>query len=305
MRIASAPVSFGVDEVQGDAWRPDPDEVLSAIAELGLEGTELGPPGFLGGPSVTRDRLERRGLALVGAYFPLHFGRPGSFPDDLAWLRRSLADLRERTPHGSEPKVILGDSFTDGRRLALAGVARAHPEVWLDRSGRARFVDDVHRAAEASRSAGFDAVVHPHVGTYLETDDEVRWVAERLDPALVGLCLDTGHVRLGGGDPVRIVDDFRDIVRHVHAKDVDPVVAAWVTTRRPGLRGAVERGVFAELGQGDADIGRVLARLRATGYDGWVVLEQDRLVEPDTTLASLTASVGRNLAFVRTEMGPP
>jgi inosose dehydratase len=304
-RIGSAPVSFGVDELQSDAWRPSRETIIGAIAGLGLAGTELGPPGFLGDPQTTRSLLDEHGLELVGAYLPLRFSRREHLDEDLGWLRAALVDLRERAPEGSSPKAIIADSFFEPDRLAFAGAIDQHPETWLPKVRRDTLVANIHRAAELCQSAGFDAVVHPHGGTYIETESEIRFVADRLEPALVGLCLDTGHIRFGGANPARIATDYAHLVRHVHAKDCDPVILRHIRDEGAGMKAAVERGVFCELGTGAAQMDEVFNALRAMDYRGWVVLEQDRKVAAGTALSDLVASLDRNAQFVRSSgLGP-
>jgi len=298
VRFAGAPVSFGVDEVQADAWRPTPEMVVGAIAGLGITGMELGPPEFLGAPGEARGLLTQYDLELVGAYFPLPFARDHDFDAALEDLPKQLADVVARSPVGSRPKVILGDAFDQPERLEIACAARLHPESWLPLARRRGLADNVHRAAEASQRAGLDAVVHPHAGTYIETEDEVRDLAERMDGSLVGLCLDTGHIRLGGASPARIARDYGHLVRHVHAKDCDPTAVARVLQLRPGLRKAMEMQVFCELDSGDADIAGVVDELAAIDYTGWIVLEQDRKVDSSTSMDELTQSVERNLRFL-------
>ena len=93
--IASAPCSFGVDEVVvDDAWMPVPDEMLDWMLGIGYVGTEMGPPGFLGAGRAARDRLDRRGLQLVGAFLPRHLSRAARAPADRDWLRCSCAPSR-------------------------------------------------------------------------------------------------------------------------------------------------------------------------------------------------------------------
>jgi inosose dehydratase len=259
---------------------------------------ELGPPEFLGTPAEARRLLVQHGLELAGAYLPLPFARDHDFAEAMVGVPQLLREVVERCPIGSRPKIVLGDAFDQPERLQIACAARLHPEAWLPPKRRARLADNVHRAAEAAQQAGLDAVLHPHVGTYIETDDEIRDVAERMDRSLVGLCLDTGHIQLGGGSPARIAMDFSHLVRHVHAKDCDPAAVARVLQVRPGLRKAMEMQVFCELETGDADIGAVVAELDAMGYEGWIVLEQDRKVDATTSMADLTDSVGRNLSVI-------
>jgi len=300
MRLASAPVSFGVDEVQADAWRPEPDDVLDIIRDLGFEGSELGPPGYLGDPGTTRKRLEQRGLELVASYLPLRFSRSESIEDDLEWLDGMLDLVKESAPASSRPFVVLADSFSEPDRLALAGRIQDHPETWLPDDRFELLVTNLHRAAERCRLAGLEPVLHPHGGTYVETDREIRAVANRLDPALIGLCLDTGHARFGGADPAALARDYRHLIRHVHIKDCDTRVLRDVAAEGGGLKEAIGRGAFCELGTGDSGIVDVVWELVDGGYDGWLVVEQDRALTLGTTIEDLRASQARNVAFLAT-----
>jgi inosose dehydratase len=298
VRLASAPVSFGVDEVQADAWRPEPDAVLGIIASLGFRGSELGPPGYLGDPVTTRERLERFGLDLVASYLPLRFSRGEHIDEDLSWLDGMLDVIKASAPDGSQPIAILADAFCEPDRLALAGSIDNHPETWLPRERFELLVDNLHRAAERCQRAGLDAVLHSHGGTYIETDREIRSVAERLDPMLIGICLDTGHARFGGADPTALVRDLRQLIRHVHIKDCDTNVLEAVVNEGGGLKEALRRGAFCELGAGDSNVAEVVRELIQIGYDRWLVVEQDRALAPGTTEKDLRDSQARNMAFL-------
>jgi inosose dehydratase len=299
IRLASAPVSFGVDEVQTDAWRPPPDQVLDIMAAIGFEATELGPPGYLGSPAQVRSRLTGRGLELAGSFLPLRFSRREHVEEDLRWLRGMTATILESAPPGSRPKAILADAFCEPDRLALTGRIQAHPEAWLPPERRRLLIDSIHRASETCRAAGLDPVVHWHAGTYIETDAEIRWVAEHIDPQLVGLCFDSGHARFGGADPVELVDDYHELIRLVHLKDCDVPVLEQVKADGGGLRQALERGAFCELGQGASGVDDVIERLVHHGYHGWLVVEQDRHLKPGETTESLGASQARNRDYLR------
>lgn len=300
MRVASAPVSFGVDEILvDDAWMPDPDEMLDWMVDIGVEGTELGPPGYLGTADEVCRRLTSRGLELVGAFLPQHFSRHEKAADDRAWLRRSLRLVRDGTPQGSRPVAVLSDQFDEPDRLACAGRIQDHPETWLPAARFATLIANLHRAAEICRSEGFEPVLHPHAGTYVETADEIARVVDRIDPSLVGLCLDTGHFRFGGADPVRAASDYRDLIRLVHLKDCRTAVMDDVRAEGKGLEEALSRGVFCALGEGDAGIDEVIETLRRTGYTGWLVIEQDQFLRASDTPASVVAAQRRNREYLR------
>src|SRR5262249_12800041 len=125
---------------------------------------------------------------------------------------------------------------------------------------------------------------------------------DAIDPDVIGLCLDTGHFRFGGADPVRAAHDYRSLIRHVHVKDVEPVVREAIRTEGIGLEEALARGVFCPLGQGDVAFGAVLDELRSTAYDGWLVIEQDQFLRASDTPASVVAGQRANREFLR-EMG--
>ena len=300
LSIASAPVSFGVDEIiMDDAWMPTPDEVLDWMLGIGYEGTELGPPGFLGTAEEVRDRLARRGLSLVGSFLPQRFSRNEHAEEDRAWLRKSLRLVREGAPEGSKPLAILCDGFDEPDRLAFSGRIQEHPEAWLSADRFEALIANLHRAAEICRDEGFDVVIHPHAGTSIETADEIDRVMNRLDSSLLGLCLDTGHFRFGGADPTACVDAYHSLIRHVHIKDCRTAIMDGVKAEGKGLEEALKRGVFTELGNGDSGIDSVLDALRRIDYRGWLVVEQDQFLMVNDTPATVVAAQRRNLEYLR------
>jgi inosose dehydratase len=300
MRVASAPVSFGVDEVlQDDAWMPAPDDMLDWMVDIGFDGTELGSPGYMGDGRQVHDRLSSRGLELVGAFLPQHFSRAEKADEDRAWLADTLRLIADGTPSGSHPFAVLSDHFDEPDRRAFSGRIADHPETWLDQSRFRTLVDNLHRAAEVCRTAGFEPVLHPHAGTYVETADEIARVADAMDPSILGLCLDTGHFRFGGADPRQAARDYRQLIRHVHIKDCRLAVMQGVKDEGLGLEDALARGVFCQLGVGDSGIDDVIAQLRADGYSGWLVIEQDQALRSTDTPASVVAGQRANRDYLR------
>jgi inosose dehydratase len=294
----SAPVCFGVNEVlPSDAWMPAPGAIVGAIADLGYRGMELGPPGFLGDASQVRALLTGVGLELIGSFLPMHFSRAERFREELSWLSESVAIIREASTL-PRPFAILSDGFGEPDRMAFAGRIRDHPEARLSSSRFRTLMANLHRAAEQCRAAGLEPVLHHHAGTYVETAEEIEMVLEGMDASLLGLCLDTGHARFGGADPAALVDDYHALIRHVHLKDVSEQVLAEGLERGSDFEALTAAGAFCELGQGDAHIADVVGRLRLHGYEGWLVVEQDRYLRPTDTLADVVTSQHRNRAFL-------
>ena len=300
MRVASAPVSFGVDEIMmDDAWMPKPDDMLDWMVDIGFEGTELGTPGFLGNATQVHERLSSRGLEFVGSFLPQHFSRAEKAVEDRAWLRDNLRLVKEGSPAGSRPYAILSDQFDEPDRRAFSGRIADHPETWLSPARFATLIDNLHRAAELCRAEGLEPVLHPHAGTYVETADEISRVMDSIDPSLIGLCLDTGHFRFGGANPASSVGDYHELIRHVHIKDCRTSVMDDVKREGKGLDEALRRGVFCPLGEGDAGIDGVIEALRAHNYSGWLVIEQDQFLRASDTPESVIAGQRGNREYLR------
>jgi len=285
LRLGNAPVSFGVFELtaSGDFAVPDPEAVLAAIAEAGYEGTELGPPGYLGGVDTLRGRLERHGLELVAGFVPVRFADPAHTEADLEDQLLPVLDLFEAAG-ASAARPVLADATEDS-------------PAPLDPPAFARLVDGVSRAAEISRARGFEPVFHHHHGSHVEHPREIEALLESSD---VNLVLDTGHLLLGGGDPARALRDWGDRIDHVHLKDVKLAVLRDAQSMLDCWR----RGAFCELGQGDVDLDGFLATLLDSGYEGWIVVEQDRLLPPGSTIEDAAAAQQRNRRWLAQHLEP-
>jgi inosose dehydratase len=299
-RIAAAPCSYGVFEITVDSsGLPDGADLADAIASAGYAGTELGPPGYFGEGIEVAELLGSRRLELVGSFLPLRFSRAEHFGDDLGDLQAALSLLDAASDGRERPVILLSDAFCEPDRMRYAGAIEAHPETWLDEGRRQLLFDNVHRAAEVCRDREFVASFHPHVGTYVETPRELDALLEAMDVSLLGLCFDTGHSAFGGGDPLALLRASREIVNHVHFKDVDFELLARMHAEGKGLEDAWAEGVFCELGTGGAHVEECLDELLSGGYDRWIVVEQDRVLAPGEPLSVALEAAVRNRAWLR------
>lgn len=299
IRVANAPCSYGAFEITVGVLPdvPDAEHVLAAIAAAGYEGTELGPPGYLGDAQVLRDRFERNGLALVGGYIPIRFSEPEHWDEDLAAMGATL-DLFAAAD-GSEAKPVLADGGST-ERIRFPGRAAADPSIGLDDAGWQRLAEGVARAAELARGRGFEPTFHHHTATFVEAPWEIERVLELTD---VGLLLDTGHLALGGGDPTRALRDWGARINHVHVKDVRNDVLAGVIADQADMPEAWRRGVFCELGTGDVDLDAFFAELARSGYSGWLVVEQDMVPGSAADADEAEAAQKRNRRWLAEHAG--
>lgn len=293
IRVANAPCSWGVIE-NTPGQRGGYALVLDEIQETGYIGTELGDWGFM--PTVPADleaELESRQLALLASWVSVRLYDAGHHEAGVEAAVRA-ARLLEMVG-GPESIIVIGDDHsTVPARHDNAG--RIKPEHGLDDAGWDVYVAGASRVASAvKQETGLRSVIHHHGSTYVETPAEIEIFLERSDPDLIGLCFDTGHYALGGGDPVEGIRRFADRIWHVHFKDFDPSVVARADDEGWGYQQLIGQGVFSELGKGAVDFPAVLAALREIGYDGWIVVEQDVL----PGMGSPRDSAARNRAYLQ------
>jgi inosose dehydratase len=193
------------------------------------------------------------------------------------------------------PFVVLSDDTArDPERTRLAG--RIGPEHGLDNAGWKTLARGANLIARRVKDeTGLRTVFHHHGATFVETAAEIDQLMQRTDPALVGLCLDTGHTAFGGGDPVAVASKWRDRIWHVHLKDCEPAIRARAAAEEWDYQQSVRAGVFCELGRGTVNFNGVLDALRQADYDGWLVVEQDVL----PSMGSPAESAQRNRDFLR------
>jgi inosose dehydratase len=251
-----------VCEVPGWGHQLAADRVLAEMRALGLAATEFGPEGFLpADPGARAALLDSYGLRAVGGFVPVVLHDPAH--DPLPDVRRAL------------------DGFGDADLLVLAaatGLTGYDERPVLDDDGWATLLGNLDRLAEHAAGRGVRATLHPHVGTLVERGAEVDRV---LAGSHIPLCLDTGHLFIGGADPLDLVRAAPERIAHTHLKDVDAGLAGRVRHGDLTYTEAVRAGLYRPLGDGDVDIAGIIEALTATGYDGWYVMEQDTVIETE------------------------
>ena len=281
-KIAGAPISWGVCEVPGWGYQLPPARVLTEMAQVGLAATEFGPDGFLpADPAVMAEFLATRHLTAVGGFTPVVLHEAGRDP---APEIERLLDGYDAA--GAEVLVLSAATGRDGYDTRPV----------LDEADWTTLLANLDRLTSLAAARSVRAVLHPHVGTMIESGDEVQRV---LEGSAISLCLDTGHLLIGGTDPAELTRQAPDRIAHTHFKDVDDQIAAQVRSGRLSYTEGVGRGMYRPLGRGDVDFAAIISHLRDRDYGGWYVLEQDTILTEDPRGEGPVADVRQSADYLR------
>lgn len=265
-KIATAPISWGVSEVPGWGFQFTPDRVLSEMRELGFAATEFGPDGFL--PEAPADKaatLAEYGMTAIGSFVPVVLHDPDVDP-----LPRIERELDDYAAAGAGVLIVCAVTGKDG-----------YDDVRdeMDEAQWATLLGNLDRISEVAASRGVVAALHPHVGSMVETAADVERVAS---DSAIPFCFDTGHLMIGGTDPVEFARKYASRIAHTHLKDVAVDGMLRVKNGEVSYFDAIAvDSLYRPLGQGDVDVRSIVQSLLESGYTGWFVLEQDKVVQAE------------------------
>jgi inosose dehydratase len=263
-------------------WRGLPEEdALRDIAAAGYEGAPA-PLGTGETPQELVARFATFGLKPAPSYFSARFW-DASAEDEILGQAGQIA--RFVCAVGCSELYVAAPGTPERRQIA----GHVRPEDAMPDAAFERFAKVLSAFGRITLDEGVSTCFHNHVGTVIETADELDRLLARADEATVFLGLDTGHLAWADADATAVCRQYADRTRTLHLKDVDEAV------RREGAAAGwdygtfTSRGIFAELGEGCVDFPSILADLKARGFDGWLIVETDVTQKP-TALESATIS---------------
>jgi inosose dehydratase len=298
--VANAPCSYGAFEITVGVNPnvPEPLELLDAVHDAGYAGIDLGPLGYLGTGAELVERLHGRGLALAGGYLELPYTDADALTAELPRLE-GLLDVFDAVGTDAQgaapPRPTLADAGSI-ERSRYPGRSASDRSIGWDDAAWERFAEGLNRVVERCRARGYEPTFHHHTATYVEA----QWEIERmLELTEVGLCLDTGHLLLGGGDPVTAIRAWGDRINHFHLKDARLGVLRAIVDDAAPVEEIWRRRAFCALGEGDVAIDEVLAALQAIDYEGWLVVEQDIIPDPADPPGQAAREQAANREYLR------
>lgn len=268
VKLAIAPIGWTNDDLPDLGGENTFEQCVSEMALAGFKGSEIGNK-YPEDPAVLKHYLDVRGLQICNAWFSSLFT---SEPFEVT--REAFIKHRDRL-NALGAKIIgaseQGNSI-QGKPLNIFG---ADKPVYTKDQWKA-VAEGYNALGRLAKDVGMTLTIHHHMGTGIQTAEEIDTLMELTDKELVFLLFDSGHLTFAGIDPMPVLKKYVHRIRHVHLKDVRLPVRAQAEKEGWSFLKAVREGVFTVPGDGDVDFLPIFEVLDKQGYEGWVVVEAEQ-----------------------------
>ncbi len=286
--VGCGQITWGQFATPGIDRRSFDEQILAEIAQAGYAGAPAGPHGDRS-PEEVLALYARHGLRPAPGYLGADFWKKDRRDQILEQARRFASFTRE--VGCTELYVAAGgfDYVTRSGRTRREVAGHVSPADALSDGEYQQFAETLMEVSEITLKEGVRSCFHNHVGSVIETRDEIERLLALVDPNLVFLGPDTGHLAWAGADVVDFFRAYAERVKTLHIKDIDPVVLERGREQQWDYGTFVKNGIFTELGEGFVDFPAIFDLLRAAGFEGWAIAETDVTQKP-SALESVTSS---------------
>lgn len=290
VRLAIAPIAWTNDDLPELGSQNTFEQCVSEMALAGFEGSEVGNK-YPRDPALLNKALGLRGLTICNAWF-------SSYLTTKPYAEVEKAFLAHRDFLFAVGARVIGAAEQGGSIQGMdLPVFEAKPR--FDGDAWKRLSEGLNRLGERAKERGMSLTYHHHMGTGVQTAEEIDRLMESTQTGLLDLLYDTGHLVFSGEDHLAVLRKWVKRVRHVHLKDVRPAIVARVKKEKLSFLSAVKAGAFTVPGDGSIDFVPVFKALEAAGYRGWWVVE----AEQDPALANPLEFAIKARKYIRDKAG--
>ncbi len=244
------------------------EQCVSEMALAGFEGCSVGHK-YPKDPAVLKRELDLRGLRVSEPWASTLFTVEEMEERTVENFRQQMAFIKEM---GGTDVVVaeLGHAVHQQPVYVLANKPIFSDEQW------GRMVEGLNRLGRMAAEEDMRLCYHHHMGTGVQTREEVDRLMTDTDPEVVHLLFDTGHLYWAGDDPLDMARAYADRIKHVHLKDIRKDVLDSCTERKLSFLESVIEGAFTVPGDGVIDFEPIFRTLADAGYEGWLIVEAEQ-----------------------------
>lgn len=263
-----APIAWTNDDMPELGKENTFEQCISEMALAGYTGTEIGNK-YPRDPDTLKKYLEARNLRVASAWF-------SSFLTTKPYEETKQAFIAHRDfLHAMGAKVIVVSEQGHSVQGQMDTPVFKEKPVFTD-SDWAKLTQGLEALGELAQEKEMEIVYHHHMGTGVQTTEEIERLMENTAPEKVSLLFDTGHLVFSGENPIEIYRKYQSRIKHIHFKDIREVVAEEVKNNQDSFLHAVKKGVFTVPGDGMIDFAPIMEAIIESGYEGWIVVEAEQ-----------------------------
>ena len=291
VKLGIAPIAWTNDDMPDLGKENTFEQCVSEMALAGFTGSEVGGK-YPTDTKVLKKTLELRGIQICNQWFSSFLiSRP--YEETEAEFEKATDFLKEM---GAKVIGVSEQSYSiqgNMEQPVWEGKYVMNEEEWK------LLADGLNKLGKIAKNKGMTLTFHHHMGTVVQTEEEIDRFMELVDPDLVYLLFDSGHLSFAGIDPEKVLKKYVNRVKHVHLKDIRREMVEKSREERWSFLRGVREGVFTVPGDGDVDFGPIFRILEEAAYEGWVVVE----AEQDPAKANPLAYAKKARAYIAEKTG--
>ncbi|SJZ56004.1 myo-inosose-2 dehydratase [Garciella nitratireducens] len=268
IQLGCAPIAWTNDDMPELGSENTFEQCISEMALAGYTGTEIGNK-YPKNPKVLKEYLELRNLKVASAWF-------SAFLTTKPFEETKKEFIKHRDfLHAMGAKVIVvaeqGHSIQGKIKEPVFENKPYFTEQEWD-----KLTKGLESLGELAHEKGMEIVYHHHMGTGVQTTEEIDRLMQNTDPDKVKLLFDTGHLVFSGEDPMEIFNKYQSRIQHIHFKDIREKVAKEVKGKKDSFLTAVKKGTFTVPGDGMIDFKPIMEAILKSEYEGWIIVEAEQ-----------------------------
>ena len=266
--LGIAPIGWTNDDMPDLGKENTFEQTISEMALAGIQGSEVGSH-YPTDPAVLKKALDLRGMTICNQWFSSFLiSRPyeeteAAFIKQCDFLRQVGSRCIGASEQSHSIQGMLDHPIQEGKYVM-------NDEEWD------LLTNGLNKLGKIAKDKGMALTFHHHMGTVVQTEEEIDRFMDSVDPDLVYLLFDSGHLSFAGIDPEKVLKKYVDRVRHVHLKDLRRSVVEQSREGKWSFLKGVRAGTFTVPGDGDVDFAPIFRILEEADYQGWVVVEAEQ-----------------------------
>jgi len=269
IKVGIAPIGWTNDDMPELGSKISFEQCIQEMAQAGYAGSEVGNK-YPKDPVVLKNALSRYKLTIASQWFSSYFTTQNDPTQTIDSFKRHMTFLKTMGSH----VIVISEQGNSIQGLMNVPIFGKKPV--LDNEGWDRLVKGLETIGKLAKSNEMKIVYHHHMGTVIQSREEIDKLMQKTNSTLVWLLADTGHLTYTGGDPVKLIHDYAGRIAHIHLKDIRPTVLEEVKTKKLSFLQSVKAGVFTVPGDGCIDFKNVFKEIEKMNYEGWLIVEAEQ-----------------------------